>query len=286
MNKPLLEELNDRMDGFTSAERQIANYIITQQASLPFENAASLAQKLDVSAITVGRFCRSLGYKHFRELKEALRSESVAAPWLVGDQLRNFREHYRDELRRSLDTEIAGLVEAYGLIDTPAWKATVKLLSDSDTVHVMGFQTERGMAVMLANSLQYLREGVELVDPASGHYADLFIRKSKKRCLVLVDCQRYSRQTLLLAEKAHAVRLPLVMITDKQCDWARRYTPNVIAVSTESGQFWSSSIAMTAAIQQLINSVVARSGNAVEKRLDAISSQYAHFIGFSGTGKR
>jgi DNA-binding MurR/RpiR family transcriptional regulator len=284
----LFDQLEAHVGEFTPAERQIANHLLIHRDSIPFENAATLARKLGVSAVTVGRFCRAMGFRHFRDLKEDMRTRSPVAPWLAGDRLREFRETYenRDELRRSLDLEIGSLVEVYGMIDTPNWNASVKLLAHSAVVQIIGFQTERGLALLLANSLNYLREGIELVDPASGHYADVFSRRSAKRCLVLIDNRRYSRQTYLLAEQAADAKLPLIMITDKKCDWARQFTPHVISVSTDAGQFWSSSVAMACVVNQLANCVVARSGAHVEKRLRCVSTLYDRFTGFVESGPR
>jgi DNA-binding MurR/RpiR family transcriptional regulator len=282
MSTELFERLQRGVQDFTPAERRIANHLLTHRASVPFETAASLAAKLGLSAVTVGRFCRALGFRHFRALKENIRTHATAAPWLVGDQLKRFRETYanRAELRRSLDLEMAALVEAYALIDTPLWNGIVKLLAHAAVVHIAGFQTERGLALMLANALQYVREGVELVDCTAGHYVDVFDRRMQRRCLVVIDNRRFSRQTYLLASQAASRRLPLIMITDKHCDWARQFTPHVLAVGTDNAQFWSSPVAQSGVINQLVNSVIVRSGQTVEKRLTQISKLYAGFVGF------
>lgn len=289
MRPGLFEQLEARMDTFTPAERKLASYLLNNKSSIPFETASSLAAKLDVSAVTVGRFCRSLGYKHFRALKEDMRTQVGNVPWLVGDQLAEFMARFDDEeqLRKSLELEMASLVEVYHMVTTPEWKAAVGQVTRADLVQIAGFQTERGLAHLLANSLQYIRDGVELVDGASGHYAEIFARRASKRCLILIDIRRYSRQSYLVAEKAAEESIPLVMITDKYCDWARQFTPHTLAVPSESGQFWSSSVAMTCLINLFVNAVVARSGSAVEKHLARVSELFDHFTGFVSTsGKR
>lgn len=287
MKQDLFAKLEARLEHFTPAERQIANYMLGNRSELPFETAASLAQKLGVSAVTVGRFCRQLGYSHFRAIKEELRKGQGAAPWLVGDQLTQFMDRYGDEdqLRRSLELEMAALVEVYGMVDTPPWKAATHLIVRSELIQVAGFQTERGMALLLANLLQYVREGVQLVDMVAGNYADVFARQAKSRCLILLDMRRYSRQSVLLAEKAASESIPLIIISDKYCDWGRRYTPHLFALPSESGQFWSSSVAMTCFINLLVTSVVARSGKSVEKHLAQMSELFEHFTGFVGTAR-
>lgn len=288
MKTGLLQQLEARMKTFTPAERKIANYILTNRKEIPFETATSLAAKLSVSAVTVGRFCRLLGYRHLRDLKEDLRLSAGSAPWLVGDDLTRFRKRYdtAEELRRSLELEMASLVEIYHLVETREWKAVMGKIIRAKLIQVAGFQTERGLAQLLANSLQYVRDGVELVDPVGGYYGDVFARRMSKRCLILVDIKRYSRQSYLLAKHAAAMRIPLIMITDKYCDWARRFTTHILAVPTDSGQFWSSSVAMTCLINLLVNAVVARSGTSVEKRLEQISALYDRFTGFTTPGGR
>ncbi|MET0535431.1 MAG: MurR/RpiR family transcriptional regulator [Steroidobacter sp.] len=283
----LFARLEARLESFTPAERHIANYMLGNRTELPVETAASLAQKLNVSAVTVGRFCRLLGYKHFRAIKEEMRKNPSAAPWLVGAQLAQFVDNYgeADQVRRGMDLEVAALAEVYGMVDTPPWKAVTQLLVRSELVQVAGFQTERGLALLLANLLQYVREGVEMVDTSAGNFADVFARKSKSRCLVLLDMRRYSRQSYLLAERAAQESIPLVIITDKYCDWGRRFTPHVFALPSESGQFWSSSVPMTCFINLLVTSVVARSGKAVEQHLEKMSSLFDHFTGFVGAAK-
>lgn len=283
----LFARLEARLESFTPAERRIANHMLGNRAELPFETAASLAQKLGVSAVTVGRFCRLLGYKHFRAIKEELRKSTSAAPWLVGAQLAQFVDSYgeKDQIRRGLELEVEALSEVYGMVDTLPWQAVTQLLVRSELVQIAGFQTERGLAVLLANQLQYVREGVEMVDTSAGNYADVFARRAKTRCLVLLDMRRYSRQSYLLAEQAAADAIPLVIITDKYCDWGRRFTPHLFALPSESGQFWSSSVPMTCFINLLVTSVVARSGKAVERRLEKMSGLFEHFTGFVGAAK-
>ena len=85
---------------------------------------------------------------------------------------------------------------------------------------------------------------------------------------------------------AAAERIPLIIITDKHCDWARRHTSHVLAVPSESGQFWSSSVAMTCLINLFVNAVVARSGKSVEQHLERVSQLFAHFTGFVSSGAR
>lgn len=286
--QPVFARMQSKMERFTPAERTIANFILTNQDAIPFETGASLAKRLGVSAVTIGRFCRTLGHKNFRELKNALKRDARGAPWLAGVEFRAFldRYHKKSTVRQSLEHQIANIVDIYRQAETKEFDAIVDLVAHSRLVQVVGLQTERGIAHMLVNHLQYIRDGVSFVDAASGNYAEVFATRADSRCLVLIDGRRYSRHSFQIAERARRERIPLVMITDKFCDWARQFTPHVVMASTEIALFTSSSVATTCALNLLINGVVTKLGRSVEARLEKMSELYEEFTGFVGPSPR
>ncbi|HEX6120587.1 MAG TPA: hypothetical protein VFZ03_14150, partial [Dongiaceae bacterium] len=110
MRDSVRERLTACMADATKAERALAAYMLANLNSLPFETAATLAAKVQLSEPSVGRFCRSIGYKHFKELKADLQGDIGERPWLIGDRLKEYRERSKrgdDELARGLEKEIA-----------------------------------------------------------------------------------------------------------------------------------------------------------------------------------
>ncbi len=281
----LLQRLEQSLDSFTPAERTIAHFILTNTSGIAFETARSVAAKLKVSATTVGRFSRMLGYRHFKDLKDGLRTSMTGAPWLVGEQMTEFvgKRSDADRSQHSLELELAGIIEVYAMARTDAWKQIASLLARSPHVHVAGFQTERGVAGSLAHFLQYTRENVSLVDGTAGNYHEIFAAEPEGRCLVIVDMRRYSEQAYELAERANREGIALVMITDKFCDWISKFTNHVHAVPTEVELFWSSQVALSCAVNLLVNDVIGILGTNVEKRLERLSELYQSHTGHVGT---
>ncbi|PQM26037.1 MurR/RpiR family transcriptional regulator [Sphingopyxis lindanitolerans] len=273
---------------YTAAERQIALFLLSNRELIPFETAASIAARLGVSAVTVGRFCRMLGFRHFRELKEQLRA-SANLPWLQGTDFQEFLSAFRDSdnRRKTLEREIELTVAVYERSQNKVWQDAVGAIARAARVQVVGFQTERGIASLLAHNLQYVRPGVELIDGASGHFADLLIDDVQGRCLIIVDIRRYSRQSRLLAEKARDAGLPLVILTDTLCDWAPRLTPHVLTADSDGALFWQSSVPMVALINLLVNDIVGQGGGReVEQRLERVGKLYDEFTGFVRSGRQ
>lgn len=287
MSGSVRQRLNDCLAGASKADRAIASYMLSNLGSLPFETAASLAAKVEVSEPTVGRFCRSLGFASFKDLKDSLKQDIGDRPWLISDRLRDFQARAQageDQLGRGLQLEIAALVAVYELAQTAEWKRVVTRLAHAPAVFATGFQTERGMAQIFVNQLQYLRERVHLLDLAGGNFAEVLLDRpgDAKPALVIFEARRYSRMAKLLAREAKDAGIPTTLVTDAFCDWGRDLASEMFVVPTEFNLFWDSTAQMASLANLLVNSVFIELGPKVEPRMDAIARLYSRFTGHVG----
>jgi DNA-binding MurR/RpiR family transcriptional regulator len=269
------QRLRERYDGFTVAERMIAGWLLDNMAQIPFETAASIGQRVGVSAMTVGRFVKALGYERLSALKDDLRG-GAEAPWLLAEAGAGPDERLR--------AETAAIAEVYRLAATPDWTAVVALLSGARSVLVAGFQTERGLAAGFAHHLGYVRPGVRGLDAGTGLYAELE-EAGPGDVLVLVDLRRYSRHFRLLAERGVARGLNVVVVTDPYCPWARDLTPHILAAEVALGHFWDMNTALASLLNLLVDDVVRVIGaEKVHARLALLSERYDELVGFQPGG--
>lgn len=284
----LRDRLSAALDSGTPSERSIAHYLLTNLTGLPFQTAAAVAMKVGVSEASVGRFCRSIGYRHLKDLKSSLEVDLGATAWLIGDRLKDFHARSRQggaELARALEREIAALVAVYERAASPDFERAVQRLSRRPAVFVAGFQTERGHAAELVHNLQYLRGGVQLADVAGGHFADILLSPAEDTSLVLIDGRRYSRLTRDLALAARDAGIPVTLITDPYCDWAPGLVSEILAVPTDLNHFWDTTSAMSSLIGLLVNGVFRELGAEVEARMARVSALYGDFIGHTVPGR-
>ena len=284
----LRQRLAAASEGGTPGERALAHYLLANLPSLPFETAASVAAKVGVSEASVGRFCRSIGYRHLKDLKSSLQVDLGEKAWLIGDRLKDFHRRSQagaTELSQALEREIAALVTVYELAASPAFDAAVKRLAHRRAVFVAGFQTERGHAAELVHNLQYLRGGVHLADVAGGHFAEILLSEPEETTLVLVDGRRYSRLTRDLALAARDEGIPVTLVTDPYCDWAPGVVTELFPVPTDLNHFWDTTSAMSSLIGLMVNGVFRELGAAVEDRMARVSALYGEFIGHTVPGR-
>lgn len=284
----LRDRLAQALETGTPSERAIAHFLMSNLSGLPFETAATVAAKVGVSEASVGRFCRSIGYRHLKDLKGSLQADLGDRAWLIGDRLKEFHQRSQQgnaELSRALEREIAALVSVYELAATPDFAAAVQRMARRRQVFVAGFQTERGHAAELVHNLQYLRGGVQLADVAGGHFAEILLADPEETTLVLIDGRRYSRLTRDLALAARDEGIPVTLITDPYCDWAPGVVTELFAVPTDLNHFWDTTSAMSSLIGLLVNGVFRELGAAVETRMARVSALYGDFIGHTVPGR-
>ncbi|WP_411892885.1 MurR/RpiR family transcriptional regulator [Yoonia sp. SDW83-1] len=286
MPKSLRERLTEASASASKADRALASYMLAEMAALPFETAASLAVKVSVSEPTVGRFCRTIGYQSFKDLKAHLRRDMGGQPWLIGDRLSDLQARHRsgeDQLVRGLELEMAALVAVYEIAHSPAWATAVRRLATAKAVFAVGFQTERGMAQIFVNQLQYLRDGVELLDLAGGNFAQVLARDDTDASLVIFEARRYSRLARDLATEAKAAGIPVTLITDPFCDWGHDVAEEIFVVPTQFNLFWESTAQMASLANLLVNGVFMELGPEVEARMNRTAELYGRFIGHVGS---
>lgn len=273
------------MAAATKTEKAIASYMLANLTSLPFETACSLAAKIQASEASIGRFCRALGFRHLKDLKQQIQADLGDRAWLIGDRLREFHRQALNNpagRTRGLDLEIAAIVRNYEIAATAEFANAAKRLAHCPQVFVAGFQTERGHAAYLAHTLEYLRPNVRLLDLAAGHFADVLLCRPEQACLVLVDARRYSRLTRKLAMQAKERGIEVTLITDPYCDWGGETATETFAALTGLNQFWDTTSTFASLISLMTNAVFNELGVKVEERMEKISDLYNEFIGHVG----
>ncbi len=284
MSRHVKQRLEESLNMATASGRAVASFMLANLNDLPFETSASIAQKIGVSELTVGRFCRSIGYRHLKDLKDHLRTDLGGSPWLLGDRLKAFQKRSREdlgELTRSFELEVSALVRVYEYAQSPAFQAVSRRLATASRVLAAGFQTERGIAASFVHNLQYLRDNVQLLDGASGTFGEVLLGGDGQSALVIFEARRYSRQARLLAIKAHERGIPVTLVTDPYCDWADGCTSEVFRIPTDINLFWESTAPMLSLVHLMLNAVFNELGPKVEERLNATAALYQEFVGYT-----
>jgi DNA-binding MurR/RpiR family transcriptional regulator len=274
--------IKQRLNELSTAGQAVASHLGAHPEQIPFETAHSLAKRVGVSAMSVGRTLKTLGYQGLAELRAEMRSEVEEAPAPWGRKVPPSAPPRLKRLdrTRALRAELEAVEGVHALAETAPWQAAVKLIAAANQVFVAGFQTERGLAITFADQLAYVRPRVRWLSVDNRAFADLRTEAGADSCLVLVDGRRYSRSFRLLGQKASELGVPLVIATDAYCGWARELTPHALQARTDSGRFWDNNAPISSLLNLLVEDVIEHLGEAVRPQLDAATEFGAAFVGF------
>ena len=87
MSKRILTLVQSEELRRSKSDKLVANYIERNIADLPFETARSIAQRLELSPMTIGRYLRRMGFDGLDELKSELRRGRSNPAWQVKGQV-------------------------------------------------------------------------------------------------------------------------------------------------------------------------------------------------------
>jgi DNA-binding MurR/RpiR family transcriptional regulator len=270
-----------RLAELSTSEQTVAAHLMAHPHQLPFETANSLAKRLGVSGMTIGRALKALGYQGLGDIRKEMRLEvSDSAPWVERATARSPPALKKHDRMQALSAELEAIEGVHALGETRSWQEAARLIAAADQVFVTGFQTERGLAVMFADQLAYIRPRVRYIAAENRAFADIGTEGHPGSCLVMVDCRRYSRWFRLLGQRASALDMPLVIATDAYCSWAAKLTPYAFQVRTDSGRFWDNNAPIASLLNLLVEDVIEQLGDAVHSQLDAATEFGSTLIGF------
>ncbi|MFD1159966.1 MurR/RpiR family transcriptional regulator [Roseovarius aestuarii] len=267
---------------FTKLEQRVATYLIGRPEALALETSAEIAEKLEVSPMTVSRFFRKLGFERASELRNQARHEfSGPRSARVGDRYQSF---VRAKTTQSAgrDGEIAelGINAALHLRTSPKWQSAVRAVAQSDFVAIVGFQLYQYLATGLAMRLNYVRPGVSMVSGSDGVYTEVFSQETDSKCLLIIDMFRYASHGPVLAEQAKKNGYQVILMCDEFCDWGSQLADFVFTYPNEGQFFLPLPVGLHFGLNLLYQDVVYALGDRATEKVEAMSRNQEIFGGF------
>ena len=273
MAQRILKLLQDEALRRSKSDKLIANYLERNIADLPFETAKSIAERLELSPMTVGRFLRRMGFDGLDQLKRELRRGSSNPAWQVKGPVDRLREDISGGklLAGLIQQQIDNLGQIYGLTTSAEWQQTIEALVGASEVYVAAYQNVRGIAQYFASQLSYTRPRVQFVDGLNGTYAELLDGSVNGRLLFLHDVRRFASKARPLAIEARRAGVKVVLITDEFCPWGAEVSDICLVVPGSHGPLWDGAATITAVLDLMLSNVIVVLGEEVSERVEALT---------------
>ena len=262
----------------TGSEKKVADYILENYMKVLNYTVTELAEKADVSDATVVRFCRSVGYKGFQDLKINLAQDAIVPYKHLNNSLEE-EDTPEQIVSKVVRSEIETLEETLHILDMQELEAAAKAIKNAKKVVFFG----AGGSAMVAHDALHklLKIGI--------------------RCIVEEDADIQAMESALLEEGDVAIGIShsgtnkgvLDCLRNAKANGAitiglttygksplQRMCDHVLMTSTKETVFKSESVTARIAQLAVIDSLVAvisfmdydSSYNAIQKTRNATSS--------------
>ncbi|EJB8472928.1 MurR/RpiR family transcriptional regulator [Citrobacter freundii] len=284
-SKPeLFARVEHTFSQLTPSEKRVAGWLLAHAAQIPFETADGIAKATGTSGITVGRYLRKLGFRNLEDAKASLRELPVIPyqPWGMNERLDSWHQQQRlpDRAQQSLLLEIDAITHVYQLAQSETFLRIAQQLAHAEAVYILGIQSTRGIANAFFSHLEYLRPKVSYSEGLSGSWVESLNSGFDQPYVVITDMRAYSATSRQYCRVARDRHIPLALITDVWCPWARDYGIDLLQVKTDTGHFWDSLAPVSCLFNLLLSAVVAQLGDALAGRLQTnrqLQQQFGQF---------
>ena len=246
--------------------QQVARFFTQNPNVVALESINSIAAKCGVHPSSLVRFAQNFGYSGFKELQAIFQTRlATAAP--------GFRERIRaleTELSRNEERGNLGYLQSLVLRDTAALQTLLgsvreedlaeaaRLLTESETVYVVGQLRSEPIAMLMRYLLTMLRRKVILLDPAGGLAQEMATTMSSADCLIAVSFRHYAKEVVAIVEAGAGAGVPVIAITDSQLSPLAKDAAVLFTVPEEEYSFSRSLAAPVCLVQCLAVAAAAR----------------------------
>jgi DNA-binding MurR/RpiR family transcriptional regulator len=199
---------------------QVATYAVENPDEIAFGTVASIAQNAAVQPSTLVRFAQALGYQGFSDLQDVFRSRLRDRVLNYDERLEQLRGHTRGDSKASLifdgfsEASERSIKELRRKLDPQQLEQAVKVLAEAHTIYLLGLR--RSFPITSYMSYAFGKLGVRnmLIDAVGGLAVEDVSFATQKDCILAISFTPYASETVNLAQRAAARKIPLIAITD------------------------------------------------------------------------
>lgn len=214
----LLLNLTRAMKSGTPSERKIAKYLIEHLDELPFETAATLAAKLNLSPMTVGRFLRSLGYRQFSDIRADLR-QAEETPSSEPAALRETTQTPTNPFSQLLLQQIQAVQTAFDMTSQPVWRLAMNEIASAPQVFLAPSSEGLGAGRYFHGRMLEYRKNVHYLSSDSSAYVSLWDSDPRSTLLIMMDGGGNLTTLQRLSETARKSGYRTLLITTRFYEW-------------------------------------------------------------------
>ncbi|WP_343079172.1 MurR/RpiR family transcriptional regulator [Ostreiculturibacter nitratireducens] len=274
----ILGRLQALRPGLTPELAKLAGYLLDHPNEIGISSIRQLAAKADVKPNTLVRLTRAIGLESYEAFREVFRA-----------QIRQGRETYPDRARwlqsisqrgqlgglyaDSAEASIDNLEGFYAATDHEAIAAAAQAIVSARRTYALGV----GVTNPIAQNFAYLAgmaiDNVRALPNGGTLPVDGLARAGAKDVLIAMTFRPYRREVVDAVAVARAQGVQVIAVSDGLACPIMADAQHRFIVPTETPQFFTSTVALTAFFEVLIAFVIAAAGEEVVTSIEAFHNR-------------
>ncbi len=224
----ILSRIRRQYEGFTRAEKQVADYVLNNPHKVVYQSINDLAEACGVGETSVFRFCRDLDQKGYQDFKMhvaqaiAASSEEAAAIQLTGAV--SFKDSLEEVVQKVLSSNVTALQETYQAVSLKDIEKAVQWLVDAGRIHFFGVGGSMVTALEAKNRFMRITPKAYLTEDLHLQLMEAALM-DEKDVAILFSYSGATKDTIDVATRAKEAGAKLIAITrhekstlSKMCD--------------------------------------------------------------------
>lgn len=270
----LFEKFNNSLKSGTPAEKRLARYYMEHPGEISYETAASVADRLDLSPMTVGRFLRAMGIDP--HVQPAVRHVGMVKSARTGEPAAGFDEPAQRDIAPARD-HLDALRQVHAIAASTTWRGAVETLARASEVYVASLGQMLPMAVYLASRLAVVRDGVRHMSGGDGTYLELLGNRRSNCLLAIVDDHLSTNRLQRLAIAARHAGHNVLLFTHAASPEMEQICDHVVQGPMQGATGCLDPVALTAMIELAVAAVGAAQGPFAAERAGRIAELQRFF---------
>ncbi|MBV8717362.1 MAG: MurR/RpiR family transcriptional regulator [Chloroflexi bacterium] len=272
MAASLQDVVNHMFEQLSPKQQRVARFLAANEVMVAFTPASELALRLEVDPATVVRLARSLGFQGYPDLQRHLRAR--------------FPHHYPALADSRLEASDSGLVaRAFAQdhenlragqesLDSDAFDQSVELIGRAERILLFGGGVATGLVYFLGSSLRTMGFPVHYAATDGIPVVQELISLTPRDLAFGIGFYRYVGQTVRILERARALGVPRVALTDSPLSPLVRLADYPMCAPVESVSHRVSLVAPMAVANALVAACATRYSRKVGEALKRLDEEY------------
>jgi DNA-binding MurR/RpiR family transcriptional regulator len=263
------EQILERFDSLSPTLQRAARFVVDNPNEVVIGSMRTLAQRADVQPATLVRLAQQIGYAGWPDLKSAFANDLGLVSQRYGQRAMGLAARGRDTdlLGEMFDTQRRNL-ETTAARNGSSLHDAARLLKRARAVHVAGFRASFPVAYALLYGYRLFRSSVHLIDDHAGALEMQLRSIERQDAVVVISFAPYSKESLQVLEAAKEAGARVIAFTDSSASPLALRADVQVLFTVDSPSFFPSIAAAVAAMEALLEILVADAGKSVAEAID------------------